>query len=288
MAMSLHTLISAGTYLVAKSGLSEFDPLVFAFFRFALASIILSAIIVFRKYGFPFSKSEWPLLILLAVLAIPLNQCMFLYGLQFTLPTHSALLYATTPVWVYLLSAWRKQENMTRAKTMGIFIALIGVTAFFLEKGLAMKTDYLLGDSIILIAVWSWATYTVLGRPIVRQKGAVVVTSYVLILGTLMYFPFGLYLASGFDYSGVTWIGWSGIAYTAILTSVVAYIIWYWSMKRMEPSRTAIFMNLQPIVTALLAYIIMGERLSAGTAISGAIIIMGVYIVQRQVKTNNV
>lgn len=287
MAMSLHTLISAGTYLVAKKGLSEFDPLVFAFFRFALASITLFAIIAVRKYQFPFSRSEWPLLILLAVLAIPLNQCMFLYGLQFTLPTHSALLYATTPIWVYLLSSWRREESMTRSKTIGIFIALAGVVFFFAEKGLGMKTDYLLGDSLILIAVWSWATYTVLGRPLVKQKGAVVVTSYVLILGTLMYFPFGLYFAYGFDYSGVTWIGWSGIAYTAILTSVVAYIIWYWSMKHMEPSRTAIFMNLQPIVTALLAYAIMGERLSTGSVVSGAIILLGVYIVQKQVRSNS-
>ncbi len=288
MAMSLHTLISAGTYLVAKRGLSEFDPLVFAFFRFALASIALFAIIAFRKYRFPFSRSEWPLLILLAVLAIPLNQCMFLYGLQFTLPTHAALLYATTPIWVYLLSAWRREESMTGFKTIGILIALAGVLVFFAEKGLAMKTDYLLGDSLILIAVWSWAIYTVLGRPMVKQKGAVVVTSYALILGTFMYFPFGLYLAYGFDYSGVTWIGWSGIAYTAILTSVVAYIIWYWSMKHMEPSRTAIFMNLQPIVTALLAYAIMGERLSTGSVVSGAIILLGVYIVQKQVRSYSV
>ena len=286
--MSFHTLISAGTYLVAKSGLTEFNPLVFAFYRFALASMALAAIIAVRKYKFPFTKSEWPLFILLAVLAIPLNQCMFLYGLQFTLPTHSALLYSTTPVWVYLLSAWRREESMTKTKSAGIFIALAGVVAFFLEKGMAMKTDYLLGDSLILIAVWSWAVYTVLGRPLVRQKGAVVVTSFTLILGTLMYFPFGLYLSYGFDYSRVTWIGWSGIAYTALLTSVVAYIIWYWSMKRMEPSRTAIFMNLQPIVTAFLAYAIMGERLSPGSVVSGIVILAGVYIVQKRTRPNSV
>ena len=286
--MSFHTLISAGTYLVAKRGLAEFDPLVFAFFRFILASTALAAIIAVRKYKFPFTKSEWPLFILLAILAIPLNQCMFLYGLQFTLPTHSALLYATTPVWVYLLSAWRREENMTKTKSAGIFIALAGVVAFFTEKGVAMKTDYLLGDFLILIAVWSWAVYTVLGRPLVKQKGAVVVTSYTLILGTLMYFPFGLYLSYGFDYNGVTWIGWSGIAYTAILTSVVAYIIWYWSMKHREPSRTAIFMNLQPIVTALLAYAIMGERLSIGSVISGVIILAGVYIVQKRIRPSSV
>jgi len=284
--MSFHTLISAGTYLIAKRTLAEFDPLVFAFCRFCLASIVLTSIIFARGYRLPFTRREWPLIIALAMLAIPLNQCLFLYGLRFTLPTHSALLYSTTPVWVYLLSVWRGQESMTRMKTIGIFTALPGVIAFLAEKGLAMRTDYLLGDSIILVAVWSWAVYTVLGRPLVMRKGAVAVTAYTLILGTIIYFPFGLFLSARFAYGGVTWVGWSGIVYTGILTSVVAYIIWYWGIKRMEPSKTAIFINLQPIVTALLAYLFMGDRLSAGSVISGTVILTGVFMVQRSNGSN--
>ncbi len=284
--MSFHTLISAGTYLIAKRTLAEFDPLVFAFYRFCLASIVLTSIIFARGYRLPFARREWPLIIALAMLAIPLNQCLFLYGLRFTLPTHSALLYSTTPVWVYLLSVWRAQESMTRMKTVGIFIALPGVIAFLAEKGLAMRTDYLLGDSIILVAVWSWAAYTVLGRPLVMRKGAVAVTAYTLILGTIIYFPFGLFLSARFAYGGVTWVGWSGIVYTGILTSVVAYIIWYWGIKRMKPLKTAIFINLQPIVTALLAYLFMGDRLSAGSVISGTVILTGVFMVQRSNGSN--
>lgn len=280
--MSVHTLVSSGTYIVAKGALSEFAPLVFAFYRFLLASAALAAIMLFRRYFFPFEKSRWPFLLLLAFLAVPLNQCLFLYGLKFTIPTHPALLYATTPVWVYLLSAWRGEEKMTAGKTAGIFTALAGVIAFFAEKGLSMDIDYLIGDTFIMIAVWAWSTYTVLGRPLVKEKGALAVTSSTLILGTVMYCPLGLYLALRFDYSAVTWIGWSGVIYTALLTSVLAYTIWYWSMKHMEPSRTAIFMNIQPVLTALLAYSIMGERLSSGSLVSGLVILLGVFLVQNQ------
>jgi len=261
--------------------MSEFAPLVFAFYRFCLASVALVTIIIFRRQYFVFEKSKWLFLILLAILAVPLNQCLFLYGLNYTLPTHPALLYATTPIWVYLLSAWRREEKMTRGKTLGIFIALAGVVAFFMEKGLSMKMDYLFGDSLIMLAVWAWAIYTVLGRPLVQQKGVIAVTSTTLILGTLMYFPFGLYLALVFDYSRVSWIGWSAVAYTALLTSVLSYTIWYWSIKNMEPSRTAIFVNLQPVLTAFLAYFLLGERLSAGSLFSGLVILAGVYVVQK-------
>lgn len=285
-AMSLHTLISAGTYIVAKGAINEFAPLVFAFYRFIFAALALAVIAVARGVFFKFERRHWPKLILLGILAVPINQCLFLYGLQFTLPTHPALLFATTPVWVYLFSIWKKEERMTTGKTTGILVALIGVISFFAEKGVSMKTDYLLGDGIILVAVLAWAAYTVVGRSLVREKGAFAVTSSTLILGTIIYFPLGFYLALTFDYSAISWVGWSGVAYTALLTSVLAYTIWQWGIKHMEPSRTAIFMNMQPIVTALLAYYLLDERLSAGSVVFGAVILLGVFLVQRENSHN--
>ena len=279
--MAVHTLVSSGTYLAAKGAMSEIAPLVFAFFRFNLAAVIFLGLIAARRSVVRFERSEWANLLVLGLLAVPLNQCMFLIGLNYTQPTHPALLYATTPIWVYIISAWRGEENITRGKTSGIIIALMGVAAFFAEKGVALRFDYLVGDSLIMIAVWAWAFYTVLGRPLVRRRGAMNVTSASLILGTAMYFPFGAYFALNFDYSGVGLVGWGGVAYTAILTSVVAYTIWYWSMKYMEPSRVAAFINLQPVVTGVAAFYLIGERLSAGTMISGLIILAGVYLAQR-------
>jgi drug/metabolite transporter (DMT)-like permease len=279
--MAVHTLVSSGTYLAAKGAMSEIAPLVFAFFRFNLSAVIFLGLMAARRSSFRFERSEWGLLFVLGLLAIPLNQCMFLIGLEYTQPTHPALLYATTPIWVYVLSALRGEEKITHGKTSGIIIALMGVIAFFVEKGVALRYDYLIGDSIIMIAVWAWAFYTVLGRPLVRKRGAMRVTSMSLMLGAAMYFPFGTYFALNFDYSGVGLAGWGGVAYTAVLTSVVAYTIWYWSIKQMEPSRVAAFINLQPVVTAAAAFFLIGERLSMGTIMSGIVILTGVYLAQR-------
>ena len=66
------------------------------------------------------------------------------------------------------------------------------------------------------------------------------------------------------------------------MTSVVLYTLWYWIIKRMEPARAAVFANLQPVVTAVLAYFIVNERLSPGSVISSVVIILGVYITQKK------
>lgn len=266
---------------MAKGAVVEIAPLVFAFFRFSLASAVFIAIIVVRRSFFPFSKKEIPLLLLLSFLIYPVNQTFFLIGISYTLPTHAALLYASTPVWIYLISVLTKEEKASRVKTAGIAVALFGVVAFFAEKGIALKWDYFFGDLLVIIAVWAWALYSVLGRPLVKKRGAFTVTAFASIIGALIYSPFGIYHAACFDYSGVGIIGWSGVVYTAVLTSVIAYTLWYWGIKHFSPSRVAVFMYLQPVVAAILAYFILNERLSSGSIISGIIILAGVFITQR-------
>ncbi len=280
-ALVIQSLVSAGTYIFAKGAIYELAPLVFGFYRFMLASVILFAAMVFRKRYFPYGKSEWPLVILLSILAIPINQGFFLVGLLYTSPTHAALLYATTPIWVYLISVFKKEESFTKKKSWGIFVAMIGVLAFFLEKGIKMQSGYIIGDSLMMIAVWAWAAYTVLGRPIAKSHGAITVTASALVLGTIIFLPLGLFMALRFDYSHVTMIGWGGVAYTAIITSVFAYTIWYWIIKHIEPAKAAVFMNLQPVFTAVMAYFILKERLTLESIAAGIVILLGVYITQK-------
>ncbi len=256
-------------------------PMVFAFYRFILASAVFLAIIIIKRSFFRFEKNKWPLLLLLSILIYPINQIFFLVGISYTLPTHAALLYASTPVWIYWLSILRKEEQPSKRKSAGIAIALIGVIAFFVEKGIGLKWEYLFGDFLIIIAVWAWAAYSVLGRPLVKEKGAFIVTASSSIIGSLIFMPLGFYFAAEFDYSKVSFVGWSGVAYTAVLTSVIAYTLWYWAIKQFSPSRVAVFMNLQPVIAAILAFFILSERLSGGSILSGLIILLGVFIAQK-------
>ena len=280
-ALFFQALASSATYLIAKGALIEIPPLVFGFYRFCLASLIFLAIILIRRDFSVFQKTDWKLLVWLAILAVPINQGFFLVGLSLTPPSHPALLYATSPVWVYLISVWRKEEHFTKIKSIGITIALLGVVAFFLEKGIAMALNDLLGDFLILVAVWAWAAYTVFGRPLAQERGAIPVTAMALIMGTLFFLPLGLSLTLKFEPTSISLIGWGGIIYTAAITSVLLYTLWYWIIKRMEPSRAAVFSNLQPVLTAILSFFIMGEVFSLGNIVSGLIILIGVYITQK-------
>ena len=105
LAMLLHSLLSAGTYLAAKRALAELSPFEVALFRFSLAGAFYAGL--WRWSGVRIARRDLLALAGLGVLGIPVNQGLFLYGMSLTTPGHGALLYALAPVFVFLLARWR-------------------------------------------------------------------------------------------------------------------------------------------------------------------------------------
>ena len=158
-----------------------------------------------------------------------------------------------------------------------------------IEKSISLHQDQLSwdelemlkGDLIILLAVVTWAYYTVKGKPLVEKYGAFRVTAYVLGAGSIIYFPFGLYRTINADWSQMDSMAWLSIGYIAIGTSVIAYSLWYWLLKYLDASQLAVLNNLQPIVAGFLGYLMLGELMSLPFVIAGVVIIAGVTITQK-------
>jgi drug/metabolite transporter (DMT)-like permease len=68
--------------------------------------------------------------------------------------------------------------------------------------------------------------------------------------------------------------------YLIVMTSVVAYLLWSWALAHLAAARVAVFTNLQPLATALLAQVFLGERVTAGFFAAAAVVIAGVLIAQ--------
>lgn len=272
-------LIAGGTFPVAKLALNDFDPFTLAFTRFLIASTAM--LIIARLTGRlrRIERADWWKLFFIGLLAIPLNQLLFLYGLKYTTAGRSALYYGATPVFVFLLALWYLKEKATIRKVLGIVVSFAGV-AVILRAG-RFDAEILLGDVLVILAVIAWAAYTILGKPMIQKYGALTTTTWALTIGTLQYLPFGAYFAARFDYSGVSTTGWLSLLYIAILTSVISYTIWYWALGRMEASKLAIFQNLQPIIAAVLAVVLVGETLGFDFYLGGALVITGVLLTQR-------
>lgn len=280
--MFLHSAISAGTYLAAKRALDELPPWEVALARFALAGLVF-AVLLWRS-GVRIERRDLAGLVGLGFVAVPLNQGFFLAGLSMSSPEHAALLYALTPVFVFVIARLRLGERATALKVLGIAVALAGVVVVLFARGsvsLGGSPRHVLGDVLILLAVVAWAIFAVGGKVYAQKYGPVVSTAAAIVAGTILYLPFGIAFSDVHRFAHLSPVGWASLAYLVALTSVAAYLLYYWSLARAEASRVAIWSNLQPVLTALLAWAAYGERLSGPFLAGGAMVLAGVVLTER-------
>ncbi|MGH8016220.1 MAG: DMT family transporter, partial [Candidatus Zixiibacteriota bacterium] len=172
------------------------------------------------------------------------------------------------------------KEKLIMRRAVGIIVAVVGVGIIMFGGAVKIGKEYLIGDLIILLSVWAWATYTILGKPLVKKYGAFRVTAYALSSGTVLYIPFGLYSASQIEYAQTTPAAWLSVLYMALGVSIVAYVMWYWVLKHIEATRMAVFHNIQPVLASVIAYLWLGEPLGAPFIVGGLTVLAGVIVAE--------
>ena len=282
----LHTILSAGSYLCGKTALREIPPLPLGLLRFLGASALLSLLLLrVRPPGQRLPpKSAWPQLLVLSFVVVPVSQGFFQTGLALSTAAHAALLYSLTPLFVLLLAQAIQREFPGARTALGTLIALAGTLYVLAWRGLDLSRGPLLGDLLLLVAVVAWAWFTAEGRPLVTAYGPLPVIAWTLIAGTAMYLPLGIasLAAPGAVHRIVhaSHAAWLGVAYLILVTSVTAYLLWYWALAHLPAARVAVFTNLQPLATAVLAHVFLGEHVTPQFVVGALVVIFGVVLAQ--------
>ena len=283
LVMLLHSALSAGTYLAAKRALGELSPFELALARFSFAGLVYAGLLLWKPRRV--SRRDLLALAVLGFIAIPLNQGLFLFGLSLSTPGHAALLYAMTPIFVFVLALLRREERSSPWKTIGIAVAFAGAAVVLVARGQFSgqgDSRALLGDLLVLLAVISWAVYAVWGKPYAERYGVVTFTGITIVIGSLLYLPVGLLFSRASSFRALSSVGWGSVAYLVVLTSVVSYLLYYWALAREDASRVAIWSNTQPVLTALLAWALYGDPLTPSFVAGGVLVIVGVVMTQQR------
>jgi drug/metabolite transporter (DMT)-like permease len=278
--MLFHQFISSFAYPVSKAGLDKINPFAFAFFRFTIAAAIFCLILALRQDKEKIPFSDHVRLAVIGLLLIPGNQLIFLIGQSMTTAAHGSLLFATTPIFIYVLAIFILGERFTFRRAVGILIAAAGVYVIMSGGKIQFGAENLAGDLLILIAVLAWALGTILGKPLAQKYGAFRATALSLTYGGLIYFPYGAYKIAGLRMDSIPILAWLSIFYMAVVISVAAYFIWYWILKYVEASRVAVLQNIQPIIATSAGAIFLSEPISREFILGGIIVIGGVLLTE--------
>ncbi len=277
----MQTLIASGTHIVAKLVVEDIDSISLTFLRSMIAAVALLLVFVVKEKRIKIHRADYLRILWLGILAIPLNQFAFLIAIGYTTPSNAALFYATTPVFVMLFSSLLLKERPGMLPKIGVLIGFVGIATVIFERGIDLGSEYTFGNLLMLMAVTSWGLYTVQGRPLIIKYGSFHVSALTMIVGALAFFPIGVVPALKFDYTILTLAHIYGLLYLGIGTSVLAYFLWYYALGRIESTRVAVFTYLQPVVTTVMAVILLNQHISVRFLIGASVAMFGVVLVQR-------
>jgi drug/metabolite transporter (DMT)-like permease len=272
--------IWAGNTIVNKLAAGSIPPGAIAFLRWLLAFIVLSPFVAGDAWRHRETiRKHLPKLAVLGLLGMALCQGIGYYAARHTSATNMALFLSMVPLLTFFLSAIVHGEKPSALAIFGGIFALLGII-LVLGQGnpvAVLANGIGKGDAMMLMAVLAYAGYSTLLK---SWSGPLpVLTSLYAQIACAVVFLLPVYLVSGpvaFSRANMAMI-----AYAAIAGSIIAPAIWMSAVQNLGPGRTSIFMNLIPIITALIAAVLLDEKLHAYHLIGGGMTIAGVVLSQR-------
>jgi drug/metabolite transporter (DMT)-like permease len=131
---------------------------------------------------------------------------------------------------------------------------------------------------VLVVAGVAYASYSLLGRRVLERHAALGVTIRSLVWGAAALLPLAaLEWVSGARPVWTATAVW-GTLYLAVVITALGYVVWNWALARVPAPRAAIFLNVQPIVGALLGAVVLGEAITVFTLAGGVLVIAGLVV----------
>jgi drug/metabolite transporter (DMT)-like permease len=203
------------------------------------------------------------------------------WGLAWSTATNAALLVATEPVALIALAPIVLGERLTRREGSGTALALVGATVIVVNgiPGLTVSiAPHWQGDVLLLLSGVCFAAYSLLGRPILARYPSITVTAWSFLWGAVTTAPL-----AAVEWHIVRRAPWTAasvaaVLYLGVVITGLGYLVWNWALERVSAARAAIYLNVQPLVGALLGVAWLGEPLSVFTVAGGALVVAGLWL----------
>jgi drug/metabolite transporter (DMT)-like permease len=211
----------------------------------------------------------------LSMLGVVLNQSLFLLGVERTTAVHANILITTIPAFTLGVALLLGRERASAAKLAGIALAGAGAIYLGLARGASAAGATVFGDSLVAINSLCYAAYLVLSKDLLKRLEPITVVTYVFLFGTLFMAPVGIPALLKVDGAQLNSKVLLVLLYIIAFPSFLTYLLSIWSLKRTASSLVAMYVYVQPIVTALVAPAVLGERMTARSAVASLIIFTG-------------
>lgn len=216
----------------------------------------------------------------LGLLGVSANQSLFLFGLKHSTAINATILVTTVPVFTVLGSVIIGREPPSALKFAGIALAAAGAIWLIGPDRLSFARDVAFGNLLIVIGMLCYATYFLYSKPILARHDSITVSAYVMAFAILGVLPLGVLGWREFDPSQVTPTVWGWVVFIVIGPTIFTYLLNIWALRRASSNIVAVYIYLQPLLTAAVAPLVLkGEAITPRALAAGMLIFTGLALV---------
>lgn len=257
-----------------------FSPSAVAAWRLIVGSSVLVALAI-RMHGraaIP-PRKELPRLILGSWLGVGVNQLLFLEGLSRSSAVHAGLLVTLIPVFTVLVAILARQERFSVQVALGILVAAAGKGVLFLyghdESG--APPGQTLGNLMMVGNAFCYASYLVMMRPLAQRHPPVALLAWMYV-GSLVFLPYFM-LRVPLIPAEVSGPALRSLIYVLLAPTLLAYLLNTYALARVSASTTAVYIYLQPLISAAGGVLVLNETLEGHVFLAALLLFTGVGLV---------
>ena len=283
-------LIWGSTWIFIKLGLRDLPPFTFAGIRFLLASAILWAIVIARRRPLPKTGRDWLKLAWMGSLTFALNYGLIFWGEQYISSGLAAVLQSMIPAFGLIFAHfYLPNERLTARKLAGVATGVAGVGLIFYDQMKIEGMAALQGSVALLLSSVCAAYSNVFIKSRCQHIDSSVIAAGQMVWGVFPLLVLGAVLEGDpFDHR------WSmlsalALAYLALIGSVLAFLLYFWLVTKIEVTKTMLISLVTPVTALLIGWLALDERLSWRVAAGSAAILAGIWLIvfQRRSKVED-
>ncbi|WP_439026427.1 DMT family transporter [Haloarchaeobius sp. DT45] len=271
-----------GMFVVSEWSFDSLPPLTLAFLRVALGAAVLVPVV--RHSGQRLPRAEWRTVAALGGW-VSLTLVTQFVGTDLTNASQGSLVTILTPVATVALGALVLGETVTRRRTVGVTLAVVGTVVVLAGQYdlSSLAGGNLLGILALVVASVAWAIYTVRGTPLVREYSALATTAYSAAAAVPM---MAVLAAAELAVVGVPAVPSLGVVaavgYLGVAATAAAWYLWYRGIETVDAGTVAVFFFAQPVVGTVLGVLVLEESVGMGFVVGGAVMAAGIWVVSTE------
>ncbi|WP_065754775.1 DMT family transporter [Bradyrhizobium paxllaeri] len=253
------------------------DPITLSILRWGIGFLCVLPAALLLRARWP-QREDWPAVAALGFAFFGVFFVFYNIAMTFTTAARASLALATLPLQTMVVGALLGIEPLTKRKTIGVCVAVLGVVAALASGLAAAPAGAWRGELIMTGAVLCMAFYNVWSRPFIRRSSALGFLTVGMGTGAAALILVGLFTGSIAALNGFGTPQWIAGIYLGVAGGALAFILWVLALERASPTRVANTMTVNPIAAGLLATQLVGEPITPNLVIGLIAVFAGIWI----------